>query len=86
MFAEEESRIEQSFPPIIWTKPSESDPDVLSTQPPNSVEDGALAPPAEIQGSRLRGVILHKLMEELATGELAADASEIRDRSHQLCL
>lgn len=86
VFAEEESRIEREFQPIVWTKPSESDPDVLSSQPPNSVEDAALDTPVEIGGSRLRGVILHKLMEELATGELAADTAEVRERSHQLCL
>ena len=33
VFAEEQSRIERGFPPIAWTKPSESDPDVLPTQP-----------------------------------------------------
>ena len=85
VFAEEQSRIERGFPPIAWTKPSESDPDVLPTQPPNSAEDAPLDAPVLIQGSRLRGVILHKLMEELATGELAAAAGEMRERAHLLC-
>jgi CRISPR-associated exonuclease Cas4 len=85
VFAEEQSRIERQFPPIVWTKPSESDPDVLPTQPPNSAEDAALDTPVAIEGSRLRGIILHKLMEELATGELAADADEARERARLLC-
>jgi CRISPR-associated exonuclease Cas4 len=85
VFAEEQSRIERGFPPIAWTKPSESDPDVLPTQPPDSAEDTPLDAPVLIQGSRLRGVILHKLMEELATGELAAKAGEMRERAHLLC-
>jgi CRISPR-associated exonuclease Cas4 len=83
VFAEEQSRIERNFPPIEWTKPSESDPDVLPTQPPSSAEDAALDAPVAIEGSRLRGVILHKLMEELATGEL--NAGEARERAHLLC-
>lgn len=41
--------------------------------------------PVAIEGSRLRGVILHKLVEELATGELAANADETRARAHLLC-
>jgi len=85
VFAEEQSRTERDFPPIVWTKPSESDPDVLMTQTPNSAEDAALDTPGAIEGSRMRGVILHKLMEELATGELAANAGEARERAHLLC-
>jgi CRISPR-associated exonuclease Cas4 len=85
VFAEEQSRIERDFPPIKWTKPSESDPDILPTQPLNSAEDAALDTPVSIEGSRVRGVILHKLMEELATGELAANAGEARERAHLLC-
>jgi CRISPR-associated exonuclease Cas4 len=85
IFAGEQSRIEQDFPRIVWTKPSESDPDVLPTLPPASAEDAAVNTSVPIEGSRLRGVILHKLMEELATGELVANADEARERAHLLC-
>ena len=53
--------------------------------PPDSAEDAPLDAPVLIQGSRLRGVILHKLMEELATGELVAKVEEMRERAHLLC-
>jgi CRISPR-associated exonuclease Cas4 len=85
VFAEEQSRIERGLPAIAWIKPSESDPDVLTAQPPDSAEDSALDAPVLIQGSRLRGITLHKLMEELATGELAAKPDEMRKRAHLLC-
>jgi CRISPR-associated exonuclease Cas4 len=85
VFAEEESRMKREFPPIVWIKPSESDPDVLPTPHPISSEDAALDAPVAIEGSRVRGVILHKLMEELATGELAADAGEVQERAQLLC-
>jgi CRISPR-associated exonuclease Cas4 len=85
IFVEEQSRIEREFPPIVWAKPSESDPDILAARLPNLAEDAALETPAALEGSRMRGIILHKLMEELATGELAADAGEARQRAHFLC-
>lgn len=85
VFAEEQSRIEQKFPPIVWTKPSESDPDILPTPPPNNDEEAALEIPSAIEGGRLRGVILHKLMEELVTGELAANAGDAGERAKVLC-
>jgi CRISPR-associated exonuclease Cas4 len=85
VFAEENSRMKREFLPIVWIKPSESDPDILPAQLPKSAEDAELDTPVAIEGSRLRGVILHKLMEELATGELAADASEARERARLLC-
>jgi CRISPR-associated exonuclease Cas4 len=55
VFAEEKSRIERGFPPIAWTKRSESDPDVLPMQRPDSADDAELDAPVLIQGSRLRG-------------------------------
>ncbi|UVO30329.1 exodeoxyribonuclease V subunit beta [Bradyrhizobium arachidis] len=85
LFAEEQSRIERDFPSIVWTKPSESDPDTLPTPSPNSAEEEVIETTVKIEGGRLRGVILHKLMEELATGELAADADEAAERAHLLC-
>lgn len=84
-FDEEQSRIERGFPAIAWIKPSDSDPDVLSTPLPDSSDDGALDASVLIQGSRLRGIILHKLMEELATGELASKPEEMKERAHLLC-
>jgi CRISPR-associated exonuclease Cas4 len=85
VFTEELSRIERNFPKVIWTKPSESDPEMLPMRPPNSEEQAALDPPVTIEGSRMRGVILHKLMEELSSGELAANAEEARRRALLLC-
>lgn len=85
IFAEEQSRIERDFPPIVWTKPSESDPDLLPAPSPQSAEEAVIETAATIGGGRLRGVVLHKLMEELATGELAANAGETEERADLLC-
>jgi len=43
-----------------------------------------LAPPITIQGSRERGLILHKLMEEVLTGETSDDLRSLADRAKEL--
>ena len=43
--------------------------------------------PAEVtlvRGGAIRGVILHKLMEEFVTGELNVDPEIVRERSRRL--
>lgn len=46
-----------------------------------SLAEEPLQPPVEIEGSRRRGILLHKLMEELLTRELAPSAGEVRERA-----
>ncbi len=72
IFAREQRSVEDSAPPLVWRRPSEHDGD----RPGDSL-DGVItlesqAERFEIAGAGARrGVILHKLMEELLTGELA---------------
>lgn len=84
VFAVEQSSLEQASQPIRWIRPSDGDPDVISIQISNtSGEDEPLQPSISIEGGRVRGVLLHKLMEELLTGELkeAIDAIASRART-----
>ena len=74
--------------PIRWHRPSLHEADAPQPEPapvfsePESVE---LAVPAvEIAGSATRGRILHKLMEEILTGELADDPARLQSRAADL--
>jgi CRISPR-associated exonuclease Cas4 len=83
VFAAEQASLEQASPPIRWIRPSDSDPDVIPIQISNaSGEDEPLQSSTSIEGGRMRGVLLHKLMEELVTGELEeiVDAATSRAR------
>ncbi len=85
IFAEEKSRLQSAFQVVRWIRPSDSDPDVLQFQLPFlQGEDEPLQAPVSIEGSRMRGVILHKLMEELLTHELEAIAPIVRERAKLL--
>jgi CRISPR-associated exonuclease Cas4 len=82
VFAEEQSRLEQASQRIRWIRPSDSDPDVIQIQLPTPLDhDDPLQAPPTVAGSRFRGVILHKLMEELLTGELESITSVVTERA-----
>ena len=72
-FAEEARRIAEATPNIRWHRPSLHENDEAPSEPipvfsdPESAEEPVSA--IEIAGSATRGVILHKLMEEVLTGE-----------------
>jgi CRISPR-associated exonuclease Cas4 len=86
VFAGEQARLKQAFQRIRWIRPSDTDPDVFPIQlPPSLGNNEPLQSSSEIEGSRMRGVILHKLMEELLTGELEAIRDTIKDRARWLC-
>lgn len=85
IFAAEQSRLEQASTTIRWIRPSDGDPDVIPIQISNaSVEDEPLQPSTSIEGGRMRGVLLHKLMEELLTGELDETRDAIASRARTL--
>ncbi|MCP1758711.1 MULTISPECIES: UvrD-helicase domain-containing protein [Bradyrhizobium] len=83
IFAEERSRIEAA-PRVRWIKPSDSDPDVITDE--LSFETGEELPRAEttVEGGRIRGILLHKLMEELISGELEENQEAATARSNEL--
>jgi ATP-dependent exoDNAse (exonuclease V) beta subunit len=81
LFAEEARRVVDAAPALVWHRPSEHDRDRVSHL--EVVEDDAeeVEVPELAGGGRLRGVLLHKLMEELIGGELAEDASTVEARA-----
>lgn len=73
VFAREHARIEECTPRIKWLKPSEEDPDRQNSTEPLVVDVSGTEspePPAPIGAGRTRGLVLHKLMEEILTGEV----------------
>ncbi|GAB9248391.1 hypothetical protein BDS110ZK12_73350 [Bradyrhizobium diazoefficiens] len=84
VFAAEQSRLEQASPRIHWIRPSDGDSDVIPVQISTVSGDEPFQPSTSIEGGRVRGVLLHKLMEELVTGELDETRDSIALRAKQL--
>lgn len=71
VFAAEGERLAGASAPIVWDRPSEGDADRSADIVDMFVVHAASEGPQRIVGAgSLRGTILHKLMEELLTGEL----------------
>ncbi|MFZ1094646.1 MAG: PD-(D/E)XK nuclease family protein [Xanthobacteraceae bacterium] len=76
---------------VEWTGPSRMElEDGLPSAPVplfDSADDAQLAsevPAPAVAGSSQRGIILHKLMEEVLTGEILATAAELHRRAEEL--
>jgi ATP-dependent exoDNAse (exonuclease V) beta subunit len=88
VFAEEARRISEAAITIQWHRPSRHEADASPSEPvpvfsdPESVE--ADVPFTEIAGSATRGRILHKLMEEVLTGETQDDDDGLERRATEL--
>ena len=81
-FAAEAERVAAAAPPLAWRRPSDHDPDRAvvaegAVDPANETAEVVIAAGA----GRLRGILLHKLMEEFLTGELGEDEREVTDRA-----
>ena len=87
------SAIQKQQPHLVWRAPSRNEgaaepvlapeqPDIWSAGTDESAAD-LKAPPA-IQGGMERGLILHKLMEEILTGEITDDAEAVTARAKEL--
>ena len=86
VFAAEGERLAAASPPIVWDRPSERDAD-RSAEIVDAfvVDDASDATAARLYGAgALRGTILHKLMEELLTGELGSFRDEAAARAAEL--
>jgi ATP-dependent exoDNAse (exonuclease V) beta subunit len=94
-FAAQASAIQKQQPHLVWRAPSRNEgaaehvlapeqPDIWSAGTDESAPD-LKAPPA-IQGGMERGLILHKLMEEILTGEITDDAEAVAARAGELIL
>jgi CRISPR-associated exonuclease Cas4 len=70
IFAAQQRRMEENVTPVIWRRPSDHDPDRLGDPLESVVVAEAIAEHPDVVGAgALRGVILHKLLEELLTDE-----------------
>lgn len=81
VFAAEQARLRDADQPVKWIRPSDDDPEITPIQFANSLADDPLETPVEIEGSRARGLLMHKLMEELVTGELASLVGDVTERA-----
>ena len=93
VFAAEAAAIAERTRTIVWRTPSrdegaarpvmrEEAPTILATDGDGAPADSVGA--TAIQGGRERGLILHKLIEEVLTGETAENLSALRDRAEIL--
>jgi ATP-dependent exoDNAse (exonuclease V) beta subunit len=85
-FAAEAKRVVAAAPPLTWRRPSEHDRDrAEALEPVARAVDDAFDFVQPVGAGRLRGILLHKLMEEFLTGELADDDfAEVERRARQL--
>jgi len=92
-FAAEAAAIVERQRRLIWLAPSRDESSAGPVLTPEAVEiwaasdagqpdDETLAP--NVQGGRERGLILHKLLEEVLTGETADDAEALAERASEL--
>ncbi len=86
MFEAEAAAIEAASPPIVWHRPSEHDGDRAQTLEVSQADTGEdlLETLRPVGAGRVRGTLLHKLLEELLTGELAHDLATAQLRSAEL--
>lgn len=84
-FATEAAAVLDSAPPMRWAQPSSHDhersPAVLDLPETFETVPGWVAP---VGAGRTRGSVMHKLIEEILTGETPAEYGELSHRSGEL--
>lgn len=88
-FVEEATAIVDATAKIAWSAPSRDEGrgvDDHSQVEPELVfgEVAGAAPPGPVQGGRERGLIIHKLFEEVLTGEILDEEARLADRAREL--
>ncbi len=84
-FANDDARIQAATRAINWRRPSRDDSernllDAVSVDDP--IEQDASVPPLAVAAAgQLRGIILHKLMEELLGRQVADDVAALTERA-----
>jgi ATP-dependent exoDNAse (exonuclease V) beta subunit len=87
VFAAEQRLVEESAAPVVWRRPSDHDQDRLGDPVDTVVVADTIPEHMEVVGAgAVRGIILHKLMEELLTGELEANTDATVSRAGTLLL
>jgi CRISPR-associated exonuclease Cas4 len=86
LFEEQDAAVRAGTRLVKWVRPSEQDPDLSSTAESLVVDSTTerLEVPAPVGAGRLRGLLLHKLIEEVLNGEVAEDAEELVRRGREL--
>ena len=86
-FAAEAATIAAGHRSLVWLAPSrgeDSGVDAAETPVGFESDEGTLVAIPEVRGGRERGLILHKLMEEVLTGEVGDGADDLRRRATTL--
>ena len=82
VFSAEQAAIADASRPIRWIRPSDGDADrVVEVARVDESADADPAGLATIMGSAIRGAVLHKLIEEILTGEMEEAASVVEARA-----
>lgn len=86
VFAAEAAAVAAAAPPVLWRRPSDNDADRVEVEEVDTSEAAGdlLEAPRLAGAGRVRGILLHKLMEELVTGELSTDATAVAARAAEL--
>lgn len=85
VFAEERRAIQEISVPILWRRPSEEDADrMIGTEPVREDASTTFAAARPQAAGRVRGLLLHKLMEEILTEELQEDRAVVACRAGKL--
>jgi CRISPR-associated exonuclease Cas4 len=87
VFAAEREAVAVSSPSLVWRRPSDHDRDRLGDAREPLVVVETIGERIEAVGAgAVRGVVLHKLMEELLTGELPTYESDVASRAAALLM
>jgi hypothetical protein len=88
IFAAEAARIATLKRTLAWQRPSRDEADGASALPPSPLfenpedaEEATEIPAPAVAGSSTRGLLLHKLIEEILTGELQGGVQDIERRT-----
>jgi CRISPR-associated exonuclease Cas4 len=85
-FDQELAAIRARMHVVKWVRPSEQDPDLPSVAESLVVDSSAeeLEVPVPVGAGRIRGLLLHKLIEEVLNGEISEDVEELTGRAQNL--
>lgn len=85
VFLAEQTAIADASRPIRWLRPSDGDADrLVEVARVNEIADADPAGIETIMGSTIRGAVLHKLIEEILTGEIEEVRSVLSARAAAL--
>src|SRR5262249_10214862 len=87
-FAAEATAIFDARKTVVWRRPSRSElnrvDDTEAKIESGEIPETAALEPAAVLGSSMRGTILHKLIEEVLTGETCDARTELERRATEL--